>query len=83
MLCNFLKTRTSQLGFDSIKKVGDSLGVDLNLVLPILKPCSSNFGTFFEIQEALGSIQKLALVPCTHYTLPCASYCIGIKFITH
>ncbi len=55
----------------------------LNLVLPIFKPCSSSFVTFFQIQEALGSIQKVALVPCTHYTLPCARYCIGIKFITH
>jgi hypothetical protein len=64
--------------------VGVPLGVGLNLVLPIFKPCSFGFGTFFSNSRNLGSIQKLGLVPCTHYTLPFARYCsLGIKFITH
>jgi hypothetical protein len=79
----FLFQRTSKPCFDPSKKVGVSLGVGLNLVLPILKPCSSDLGTFFSNSRSLGSIQKLGLVPCTHYTLPFARYCMGIKFITH
>jgi hypothetical protein len=50
------------------------LGADLSLVLPILKFCSFEFDTFFfpQIQESL------SLVPCKHYTLLYAKYCIDI-----
>jgi hypothetical protein len=69
---------TSGLSFHSLqKKIGDSWGVGLSSVLPILKPYKSSLKTFFQKQEPWG------LVPCRCYTFPYARYCIIENIIHH